>query len=297
MVMKTRINRPGRYQVDLRAARKLRDEVFGHMRGTRGKKYWAWLLALSVVRILLPERSAREIFLTVYAAMREGDDPVDGDKPLPSQYGSAVEYVDALIAFVWEPQKPSSCAEYLLAYALSLMSGSGFDIREEVVLVLESLRFDATRRNPFAPRIFLQDELRNIGHRRDELGVISAMLKLTREWEKGIRPKDLAELGEVVQFRYNLRDVHKDWRAGYCNIPLEALRAPELTILRKERGLPDEIVSRWSKQEASRGKTLLKAYKKRRRKLPFSWRTRVTLFIAFQWRVDLLFWKILRQQT
>ena len=294
MVVATHRVRPGQLRVETEVARKLYRDVLSHMRQTRGEKYWGWLLGLSAAQFLFPEKHASELLLTVYAAMRDIDDCIDGDAPLPRQYASAVDYVKSAYSFLEHPREPRSRAEYLLGYAIYLMSKGKFDIAEEIGLVLQSLQFDALRRNPDNPRFFLGDVLKKYSYRRDIPGVVSACLKLTREHEKGIAADDLAELGEAVQIRYNLRDLEKDWQAGYCNIPLEALRVPELTVIGKTRELPEALVRRWKAQEAVRGKELLLRYKEKARRLPLFQRTRLGLYIAFERRPRQYFQEILR---
>ena len=275
-------DRSGQRGVETEVARKLCREVLGHMRQTRGEKYRGWLLGLASAQLLFPEKHAAELLLAVYAAMRDIDDCIDGDAPLPEGYVSGAEYARKTYSFLEHPRQPENRAEYLLGYAITLMSAGKFDIIEEIALVLQSLRFDALRRNPNSPRIFLEDVLKKYSYRRDIPGVVRACLKLSREHEKGIEADDLAELGEAVQIGYNLRDVYRDWEAGYCNIPLEALRIPELSVIGESGKLPEVLVRRWKRGGAARGKKLLAQYRKSTRKLPLFRRTRLGLYIAFE---------------
>lgn len=280
MAMATQTGRPNGFQLDKGTAKDLRRRILSDMR-TRSAKYRWWLLALSAVRFLF-SRIPAEIFLTLYAGCREPDDITDGDRPLPLGFTSAVQLIERLIGFVQAPCEPRDGTEYLFAYAFDLASKIGIDIRNEVLLVLQSLKFDACRRDPRKPRILSRDGLRRHFCSRDINGVIATCLKLTGDYERGVRAEDLAELGEAVQIRYNLRDVLQDWDDGFCNIPLEAFHVPERSEINEERKLPNSLVERWTREEARRGLRLLKEYKRKLRGLPLLWRTRIALYVVFE---------------
>ena len=279
-------------RIGRRQAKEIRERVFKQMLQTRASKYYWWIWGMKLgTKLFLGERDRVEIMLSIYAAMRIIDDVVDGDAPLPQQFISTLDYVGRYTRFVQSGGIPTDDVEGLFAYAFALAVQADIDLREEVVDILNSLRFDAERRDTRKPHVLSHRLLQLHFHTLDIRGTISACLKLAGEDKKGVTVAHLRPLGEASRIYYNLRDLKEDALAGFCNIPADAMRLFGLQPL--ESTAPEEIaawcesrgVVEWCRNEGRRGRRLLAEHAKNMETpllRSMHWRTRMTLNLMYR---------------
>lgn len=279
--------------LDAGKASELRDVVFREMLRTRRHKYKWWLICMRVIRfiaILLGEFKRAEIVLSLYAALHFVDDVVDGDAPLPARYKPAVDYVRRKMCFYARPSVPEDNAEWLLLYARTLAEEIGLSTEEGVQYILASMLFDAERRNPLKPKRLYTRQLHEHFHRLDIVGTVGLCLKIFREVT--VTHPDLRDLGEASRIQYTVKDLDEDFRAGYCNIPLEDIISFKITVLNSAA----RPVKKWSLKEADRGISLLQEHKRKVRGLPLRVLTRIVLPLLYERPARKFFNKVLRDE-
>jgi len=223
------------YRSPLLDATALKWGVYIHMLQTRLLKYAAWMCILTIAKALVCAcwplalfgiaffknawRRLRVIDL-LYAFLHLADDIVDDDAPVPPGWSSALAYIERLIHFVTIRDEPQDRLERGLGYVLDLAAGMGMSLTQGILDILNSMRFDATRRSGTELRIVSAAELWHHFHLLDIRGTITLWLIILRERTEV--SDALALLGEAIRIYYNIRDLEEDMRARLCNIPREA---------------------------------------------------------------------------
>ncbi|NNK88747.1 MAG: hypothetical protein HKO90_10725 [Flavobacteriaceae bacterium] len=249
----------------------MRQRVYNHMLETRGAKYRSFLRYLRIFKYvaMAPKRGA---FLeSYYVLMRYLDDIVDGDLPLPMGYSSEGGYILDKIEFSRSLINPQDEVDYLMLYCFDVADSFGADFTDETADILNSLLFDAKRRNSMD--IFSQSVLEEHFHLLDIRGTIKATLKIFKEDPE--KYPILEPLGIACRYQYDIEDINSDLAAGYVNIPLEDIE--RFGIGQSDLRSPDcPSIYSWLHHRAEEGLKLLDEH---HRILPianFSWLAKAT---------------------
>ena len=267
-------------RLDATKASELRGIIFREMIRTRPHKYKKWLRGMGTMRLLTMlcgEGIRAEIIVSLYAALHLVDDVVDGDVDLPAQYSTTIDYARRKVRFCARPSVPEDDVECLLLYALTLSERIGLDIAKEMHCILASMLFDAGRRDPLHPKAFRVRVLHKHFHWLDIEGTIGLCLKIFEEART--RHADLRELGEASRIQYTLKDVDEDFRAGYCNIPLEDVERLGIHVFDST----SSPVQKWCTEESERGLQLLQEHRRKVKRLPLRFLTRIVLPLFYEW--------------
>lgn len=195
-------------------AKEMRSQVFSHMLETRSWKYRAFLRQLRFFKYLAFAPVRGKFLESYYTLMRYLDDVVDGDVSLPEGYSSESEYINEKIGFSLNPVNPKDKVDYLMMYCFELAEKFGADFHEETKDILQSLLFDAERRNKLI--IFPKEELNYHFHLLDIRGTIRATLKVFKDDPD--KYALLEPLGTACRHQYDIEDFEADIAAGYVNI-------------------------------------------------------------------------------
>ena len=195
----------------------MRQRVYAHMLHTRSWKYKAFLRYLRIFKYLAMAPVRGDFLESYYVLMRYLDDVVDGDAPLPEGYASQADYLLTKISFSQDPTNPTDEVDYLMLHCFELARKFGQDFTLETKDILESLLFDAKRRDKF--KIFPHKELMHHFHVLDIRGTVRATLKVFKEDSE--KYPLLEPLGLASRFQFDLEDYRGDIAAGYVNISLE----------------------------------------------------------------------------
>ena len=281
--------------VSRREAQRLWEEVFSQMLETRARKYQYFLAGLAFgIRILLPQRKRADIFRCVYASLRRADDVADGDIPNPPPHNTAPEFIERLISFVEiGGTTPEDNAEKLLSYAFMLAKEENIDISGCVRKILDSLLFDARRRNPVL-QVFPARTLDEYFHRMDIEGTIEMCLLLTEENRRSVAHAHLSDLGKATRIYYTLRDLKEDTTAGLCNISQEDIHTFGISDVRDNSS---KGILAWQRLQAQKGLRLLRQHRACMRWPPLiemNLRTKAVLWFVYEAPAGRYFRTILR---
>lgn len=274
-------------------ARQCRQRIYAHMIKTRGKKYRLFLFSMRSMKYLACQPTRGELLESIYTFMRYLDDVVDGDVSLPKGYASAAEYMQEKIAFAQKPVEPKDAPEKLLLHCFDLAQQIGDDFSSETNDVMQSLQFDAIRRNPSKPHSIARSELQHHFHLLDIRGTIGACLKLAQE--KAVQYTDLQPLGDASRIHYTLQDFDDDIRVGFNNIPIEDAEA--LGISNEDlKDSSSKGVREWFHQEAQRGMGMLQDHHKQIPRMPLRFLTKAALWWIFERPAKSFFQQVLHQK-
>jgi len=223
--------------------------------------------------------------------MRYIDDIVDGDAPVPKGYKDSEEYICSKLAFSKSLMNPEDEVDYLMVYCQELGRKIGEDFTDETDDILSSLLFDAKRRNKYI--IFPEEELMLHFHTMDVRGTIKATLKLFNE--EPDKYKLLEPLGIATRIHYDLQDYDSDLEAGYVNITKEDCERFGISMdIIRDRSHPS--VQAWFIHQANKGLKLIEAHHKNMLEADFSWLTRWTLPVIYEWPAKKFYTDVLNQQ-
>jgi len=246
-------------------AKEMRSKIFSHMLLTRGPKYRSFLRYLHFFKYIAFAPVRGEFLESYYALMRYLDDIVDGDAALPSGYSDETEYISEKIKFLKDVENPKDAADFMMRYCFDLAEKFAEDFQTETRDILDSLLFDARRREKGL--IFQKDELTRHFHLLDVRGTIRATLKVFKDDpDKYII---LEPLGIACRHQYNLEDFESDIAAGFINIPVEEF---ERFGIRKEDlgNYSSQAIRSWLCYHAAEGMKLLSDHYRRMPKGNFS---------------------------
>lgn len=184
---------------------------------TRGWKYKAFLRYLRIFKYIAFAPKRGEFLESYYTLMRYLDDVTDGDAQLPQGYMDGMQYLSEKIEFARCPAHPRDEIDHLMLYCFQIAEEFGENFQEETEDILNSLLFDAKRRNKLI--IFPKKELFHHFHLLDIRGTVKATLKLFKEDPE--KYTLLEPLGMACRYQYDIEDFESDVSAGYVNIPQE----------------------------------------------------------------------------
>jgi len=161
--------------------------------------------------------------------MREIDDVIDDDAPLPHEWQSRKEYLQRKIAFVNDGANPQDDVERVMLRCIERVSlAFGDDAGESLwhasENVLEGLRFDRERREQFAetntPHIFPENRLGKYLTDMELRGIMRGFLTVLGDDHRAI--ETLAPLVRATRRHfYFVRDLPQDVSKGCINLTEE----------------------------------------------------------------------------
>lgn len=212
----------------------------------------------------------------VYVGMRILDDIADGDRPPPVGV-SPVAYLKDKAAFIRNPKTPQDDVDYLFTYCYQLADKAGLKITRELDAFFDYFLFDAKRRGMGS--VFPRAELDKAYDACDITGTIRGSLMVFGDDPD--RADLIVPLGKATRTYYTLRDYLADIKAGFVNIPAEAMVAHGITA----NDLPNRFsqpVQDWFREEAKAGLGLLDQHSEMMGRERFGWRGRVALTFAYE---------------
>lgn len=268
-------------------------KTYFKMLGKRAKKYFFFILGLCFLSLFPGNRQRGKLVQLVYSCMRDIDDVVDFDEPLPTEYESTMDFVDGKIAFIDNPQNPRDDIDMKIKISLELADSMGLDIRYGLKCILRSMRFDSLRQGK--KMIFPKSELDQHFHLLDVVGTVKESLQLYGEDAITLTPI-VGLLGMASRIYYNLRDFEsEDIPSGLINVTSEDfdrfhISANNLTI-------SSPAVQMWFKDQAMEGLALIREYKKDMVGKRIRLITWLTLRLAFERPAKKYLKKILTEPT
>lgn len=236
-------------------AKLLRLKIFNHMLETRGWKYRTFLRHLRFFKYLALAPIRGEFLESYYVLMRYLDDVVDGDVPLPVGYSNESNYLSHKISFSNNPVNPGDEVDHLMLYCFQLAEKLGKDFKDETKDILESLLFDAERRNKWI--IFSREELTWHFHILDIRGTIRATLKIFND--NPDKYSFLEPLGKACRYQYDIEDFEADIAAGYINIPKEDCQHFDINIEDMKKRYSPKVYN-WLRFHALEGISLIEEH-------------------------------------
>lgn len=273
-----------------RHAKEMRSNVFRHMLKTRGWKYRAFLRYLHLFKFFAFAPLRGRFLESYYTLMRYLDDIVDGDAELVAGYSNESEYISEKIEFSKNPIAPKDDADYLMMYCFELAERFGEDFQAETKDILESLLFDAKRRDKWI--IFRKEELMYHFHLLDIRGTIRATLKVFKD--NPDKYTILEPLGVACRHQYNIEDFESDVAAGYINISKEDCeRFGIKTEDFHNQSSPN--IRAWLHHHAEEGITLLEDHRRIMPQEKFSLLERMVFKVVYENPARKVFRKILSE--
>jgi phytoene/squalene synthetase len=180
------------------------------------------------------------------------------------------------ISSIAKPDAKKNDIEWLFDYSFALARKLRLNIEREMRDILASMLFDAGRRDPARPNAFRLRMLRKHFHQLDIEGTVGLCLKIFGEVR--VTHADLRPLGEAYRICNTLADIEEDFRAGYCNIPLEDMERLGINVL----DTASPAVRKWCEEEAERGLRFLQEHRRRVEGLPLRILTRIVLPLFYE---------------
>jgi len=275
-----------------RHAKEMRTKVFRHMLETRGWKYRAFLRQLKLFRYLAFAPKRGEFLESYYTLMRYIDDVVDGDIKLSDKYSSEEEYILEKIVFSKKLKNPSDEVDYLMVYCFEVAKSFGADFSAETKDILESLLFDAKRKEKWI--VFPKEELIYHFHLLDIRGTIRATLKVFNDDPN--KYTVLEPLGTACRHQYDIEDIETDLAAGYVNICKEecerfGIKEEDFHIVNSQK------INSWLKFHAEEGIFLLKKHRENLTQGNFSFFEKLVFRFVYENPARKTFEKILSKHS
>ena len=268
--------------------RNIRSNVFQHMLKTRGWKYRAFLRYLRIFKYISFSPARGKFLEYYYTLMRYLDDVVDGDAPVPKGFSKSSEYIKRKIQFSNNPVNPEDDVDHLILFCFQLADEINKNFQYETKDILESLLFDAERRDKFT--IYPENVLMHHFHKLDIRGTIRATLKIFNEDPD--KYKILEPLGIACRYQYDIEDLQSDISSGYVNITEEEC---EFLKIGPEdiKNLQGQKLKLWCRHRAGKGLKLLKEHHRLLPEGKFKLLTRATFPLVYEFPARRLFRKIL----
>ncbi|WP_157514668.1 hypothetical protein [Mangrovimonas sp. TPBH4] len=268
----------------------MRNRVFKHMLQTRGWKYRVFLRYLRFFKYAAFSPTRGEFLESYYVLMRFLDDIVDGDAPLPKGYQNETDYILEKIQFSKNMANPEDEVDYLMLYCFELAEKFGEDFHSETEDILNSLLFDAKRRDKMI--IFSNKQLMHHFHILDIRGTIRATLKVFKDDPDKYRL--LEPLGVACRYQYDIEDIEADLAAGYVNISQEDCLKFDI----EKKDLYDSSslkIKKWTRQRAFDGMKLLEEHHSILQDTEFSLLERWTFLLVYELPAKKVFKKIISE--
>ena len=269
----------------------MRLKVYTHMLQTRGWKYRSFLRYLRVFKYIAFAPVRGEFLESYYVLMRYLDDIVDGDAKLPKNYKDESTYLKDKIEFSNLPVDPKDEVDYLMLHCFELAKKFNEDFQSETKDILESLWFDAKRRNKLI--VFGEKELMHHFHKLDVRGTIQATLKIFKE--DPTKYDILEPLGMATRCQFDLEDFEADIAAGYVNVTKE--ECAEFNITQEDlHNISAPSIKKWFQYKAQYGMALLKEHRRRLPEGQFKLLTRATFPLVYELPAKKVFQGILKSK-
>ena len=175
-------------------------------------------------------------------------------------------------------------------YCFELAERFGEDFRSETKDILDSLKFDACRRDKTI--IFTKAELDHHFHLLDIRGTIRATLKVFRDDPD--KYKILEPLGTACRYQYDIEDFDADIVVGYVNISSEDCE--RFGIMPEELCTASPNIRSWLRFHAGEGMALLSEHHRIMVQGNFSFFERVVFKLVYEIPARKVFRKILSEK-
>lgn len=256
---------------------------------TRAAKYKAFLRYLRFFKYISFAPIRGEFLECYYVMMRYLDDIVDGDAPLPEGYASGSQYLMEKIDFSLKRENPKDEVDFLMLHCFDLAQKFGEEFHEETKDILDSLLFDANRRNKFL--ILSNEDLMYHFHLLDVRGTIKATLKIFKEDPD--KYEILQSLGIATRLQYTLEDFESDVKVGYINISKED--CIKFGISKEDiLNINSPKIKDWLRSTANQGMQLLDDHRANLHKGKFSLLTRATFPLVYEYPARRVFRQFLK---
>lgn len=232
------------------AIARVRSETMASLMQRQPKYRW-WKLILQYGGPIIVGPTKGKMVESDYLVQRRTDDIADGDWLPPKGYSPSL-YIAEKIDFLRNPRKPKDDIERVMLYCQELSEQVGLDLKEERILIMQSVLFDADRKGK--DLVFPKAVLNEHFYRCDIEGTGKGVLKLFGEDPN--KYKLVEPLGVAARIHDNLLDFRKDVDGGFINIPLEDVEYLEMTP-EDIRDMNSPKVQDWLKQESQRATVLL----------------------------------------
>jgi hypothetical protein len=259
---------------------------------TRGWKYRAFLRYLRIFKYVSFKPTRGKFLEYYYTLMRYLDDVVDGDAPMPQGFNDSSDYIRKKILFTNNPVNPEDEVDHLILFCFQLADKIHENFQSETKDILESLLFDAVRRDKLI--IYPGNVLMHHFHKLDIRGTIRATLKIFKEDPD--KYEFLEPLGIACRYQYDIEDLQSDISSGYINITEEEcerfkIGLKDLTDFSKDK------LKAWCQYRAKIGLELLKKHHELLPEGKFSLLSRATFPLVYEYPARRLFRKILSDET
>ncbi|MFD2892769.1 hypothetical protein ACFS5J_12175 [Flavobacterium chuncheonense] len=255
---------------------------------TRGWKYRVFLRYLRLFKYVAFAPTRGKFLESYYVLMRFLDDVVDGDVPLPKGYRNESDYILEKIKFSKSMKNPKDEVDYLMLYCFELAEKFGEDFHTETEDILNSLLFDAKRRDKMI--IFPKDQLKHHFHLLDIRGTIRATLKVFKDDPD--KYELLEPLGVACRYQYDIEDIEADLAAGYVNISQEDCE--QFDIQKEDLNNPTSLkIKNWVYQRAKDGMKLLKEHHQKLHEGHFTLFEKWTFLLVYEIPAKKVFKKII----
>ncbi|MFA5948114.1 MAG: hypothetical protein WC806_04025 [Candidatus Gracilibacteria bacterium] len=227
-----------------------------------------------------PERI--EVLNKVYVACRILDDAIDGDSPNKLSAEETLTYAtDVVDNFKNGKVDTRNAVDVFLGDAMKKCEEIGIDIKAQVLLVLESVKFDAGRRSEFlktgTPKFYPESQLAEYYCRLDIEGTVGACLEITDEGDSKKNRDLIAPLAISARDFYDVRDLAKEVRQGLVSISIEDAKRLNIDMgslldwAQNDRNYSTAPhgVKMWIKERIDAGEALLKDHFKIMEAAPF----------------------------
>ena len=220
----------------------LRDSVYSDLKTPHRRHKYPLHWLFHVPEGLLPMKA--KVLEKSYLLMREVDDYVDGDKPLPAGCISIRYFLEERKRFVLGGE-PSHEIDHLLAELISSVPVDLHEpLKQSMVSLLDTWTFDHDRQNVEVPQVLSEEELEQHVLGVELEGVMQGVLVVCEE-----DVSQLPRLQNLVlacrRYHYFLRDFPEDVADGLFNLSLEELGdgIEDLLIIQSKAQLYKERVA------------------------------------------------------
>lgn len=249
-------------------------------------EYRSWVRKMdtlrSITRVIYPQGKQRgELLNAIYNTLRFLDDVADGYRDLPDGYDSSISLLNEVIDWV-KLNKDGVISEnpnpvcVSLAQAFSLAQECGFEVYNETLMILQSVLYDACRREK--PQFCPNRELEDNYYDRDIVGVQSVCLKLCGGNVDEL-PK-YAALGKACRICDNLKDFDGDCAVNIINIPHED--AERIGISLEDLNSSSPNVQKWMREQVAMGMSLLDEHHKQLATMTINPMIRAVLYHGYE---------------
>ncbi len=181
----------------------------------------------------------------IYLACRCFDNVIDGDSPILLSTEELKLYAHvAENHFISEKWDRNFVPDKYFSEGLKIAEEISLEIKNQVLMVIKSMRFDAERRSRFLKtgeiEFISEADLKEHYYQLDIEGTIGAMLVLVDEENNEENRKLVQPLGEVMRIYYDIRDLKKETKQGLCNISKEDAQRFKIT---------QELLTNWANSD------------------------------------------------